>query len=79
MLERVAATAIVGNDQTYVERPCVRRRAIQVDTSAVGIVEFDAPEATRAAVLAGGEEAAEAFLREWDWEAYKRDCRASTP
>jgi NTE family protein len=79
MLERVAATAIVGNDQTYVERPCVSRRAIQVDTGAVGIVEFDAPEAKRAAVRASGEEAAAAFLRDWDWEAYKRDCRAAAP
>jgi predicted acylesterase/phospholipase RssA len=79
MLERVAATAIVGNDQTYVERPCVRRRAIQVDTGAVGIVEFDAPEPTRAAVRARGEEAAERFLSDWDWDAYKRDCRAASP
>jgi NTE family protein len=79
MLERVAATAIVGNDQTYLERPCVRRRAIQVDTGAVGIVEFDAPQATRAAVRAGGEEAAAEFLRDWDWDAYKRDCRPPAP
>ena len=42
LLERVVATAIVGNDQTYLERPCVRRRTIEVDTSAVGMVEFDA-------------------------------------
>lgn len=74
LLEQVIATAIVGNDQTYVERPCVRRRAIQVDTSAVGIVEFDAPEAKRAAVVASGEEAAERFLGSWDWEDYKREC-----
>jgi NTE family protein len=79
MLERVAATAIVGNDQTYLERPCVRRRAIQVDTSAVGIVEFDAPRSTREAVRASGEAAADEFLADWDWGAFKRDCRASTP
>jgi NTE family protein len=77
LLKRVIATAIVGNDQTYVERPCVRRRAIQVDASAVGIVEFDASEAKRAEVLASGERAADAFLEEWDWDAYKRDCRPS--
>jgi NTE family protein len=76
MLERVAATAIVGNDQTYLERPCVRRRTIQVDTGALGVVEFDAPEEKRAAVRASGEEAAAEFLDRWDWEAYKRDCRS---
>jgi len=77
LLEQVVATAIVGNDQTYLDRPCVRRRAIQVDTSAVGIVEFDVAKATREAVVASGERAAEDFLRGWDWDAYKRECRAA--
>jgi NTE family protein len=75
MLERVAATAIVGHDQTYLERPCVRRRTIAVDTSEIGIVEFDAPPETREAVQAKGEAAAAAFLQDWSWDDYKRDCR----
>lgn len=78
LLEQVVATAIAGNDQTYLERPCVRRRAIQVDTSAVGIVEFDASEQKRTALLGSGETAADAFLAGWDWDAYKRDCRAAS-
>jgi NTE family protein len=75
LLEQVVATAIVGHDQTYLERPCVRRRAIQVDTSAIGVVEFDAPPERRAAVVANGEKAAQQFLGDWDWERYKRACR----
>jgi NTE family protein len=75
LLEQVVATAIVGNDQTYLERPCVRRRAIQVDTSAVGVVEFDASPEKRAALVANGDRAATQFLRTWDWEAFKRECR----
>jgi NTE family protein len=75
LLERVVATAIVGNDQTYLERPCVRRRAIQVDTSAVGIVEFDAPKEKRETVAANGDKAAEQFLEDWDWGRYKKECR----
>jgi NTE family protein len=78
MLERVAATAIVGHDQTYLERPCVRRRTIAVDTSEIGIVEFDAPPETREAVQAKGEAAAAAFLKGWDWNDYKRDCRPAS-
>lgn len=74
LLERVVATAIVGNDQTYLERPCVRRRTIEVDTSAVGIVEFDASPQQRAEVIARGGAAAEAFLETWDWEAFRREC-----
>ena len=75
LLEQVVATAIVGHDQTYLDRPCVRRRAIPVDTGAIGVVEFDASPERRAAVVANGEEAAERFLADWDWERYKRDCR----
>lgn len=75
LLEQVVATAIVGNDQTYLEQPCVARRAIRVDTSAVGIVEFDVGPVTREAVVASGTRAAEEFLRGWDWARYKRECR----
>lgn len=74
LLEQVVATAIVGNDQTYLERPCVRRRTIAVDTSAVGVVEFDASPRQRALVTANAVAAAEAFLAGWDWEAFQREC-----
>jgi NTE family protein len=74
LLERVVATAIVGNDQTYLERPCVLRRTIAVDTSAVGIVEFGASQQQRATVVANGGAAAERFLATWDWDAFRREC-----
>jgi NTE family protein len=74
LLERVVATAIVGNDQTYLERPCVRRRTIAVDTSPVGIVEFDASPAQRDALAANGSAAVKAFLAEWSWKRFKADC-----
>jgi len=74
LLEQVVATAIVGNDQTYLERPCVRRRTIFVDTSSVGIVEFDASDEQRATAIANGAAAAERFLQTWDWEAFRREC-----
>lgn len=65
MLERVAATAIVGHDQTYLERPSVQRRTIAVDTSELGIVEFNAPPEKRETVRTKGETAAERFLADW--------------
>jgi NTE family protein len=73
-LEQVLATAIVGNDQTYLERPCVRRRMIEVDTSAVGIVEFDADQEKRDTVVENGRTAAERFLAGWDWDEYRAKC-----
>jgi len=30
------------------------------------------------AILESGEEAVSDFVSDWDWEAYKRDCRGST-
>ena len=75
LLEQVVTTAIIGHDQTYLERPCVRRRAIQVDTSAVGVVEFGADARKRAALVANGEQAARQFLAGWDWKRFKQDCR----
>jgi NTE family protein len=76
LLEQVVTTAIIGHDQTYLDRPCVRRRAIPVDTSAVGIVEFGASQAKRDALVANGERAAREFLAGWDWARYKRECRS---
>jgi NTE family protein len=75
--EQVLATAIVGHDQTYIRRPCVRRRMIEVDTSGIGITEFDADERKRADVVAKGREAATRFLEDWDWTGYLRDCRGA--
>jgi len=74
LLEQVVTTAIIGHDQTYVEQPCVRRRAIRVDASAIGIVEFNARPRKRDAVVAEGERAAREFLAGWDWERFKDDC-----
>jgi NTE family protein len=77
LLEQVVATTIVGHDQTYLERPCVRRRTFLVDTSQVGIVQFDAPRRAREAVVANGERAAAEFLAGWSFGDYKRECRPS--
>jgi NTE family protein len=75
LLEQVVTTAVIGHDQTYLERPCVRRRTIQVDTSAAGIVEFGAREEKRDALVANGERAARQFLAGWSWKQFKQDCR----
>jgi NTE family protein len=75
LLEQVVTTAVTGHDQTYLERPCVRRRTIQVDTTAAGIVEFGADQRKRDALVDNGERAASQFLATWDWKRFKRDCR----
>jgi NTE family protein len=77
LLEQVLATAIVGSDQTYLEQPCVKPRAIEIDTHDVGIVEFDASEEKRKRVVAKGDEAMSVFLSKWNWEQFKKDCRGT--
>ncbi len=69
-LEMVLATAIVGHDQSYIERPGVRRRMIAVDTSSIGIIEFNANKPKREGVIRQGRVAAERFLADWDWNEY---------
>ena len=77
VLEQVVATAIVGNDQTHLEQPCVGCRTIRVDTAGIGIVEFDASARKRQMVVANGAKAAEQFLQTWDWDHYKKKCRGA--
>ena len=74
LAEQVITTAIVGHDQTYLDRPCVRRRVMRVDTHEVGIVEFDVDKATRDIVVANGARAARAFLAGWSWRRFKQQC-----
>ena len=74
LLTQVVTTALLGHDQTYLDQPCVRRRAIQVDTRAVGIVEFHADEGKRAQLVANGERAAREFLAAWNWKRYQEEC-----
>ena len=66
LLQQVVATAIVGHDQTHLERPCVRRRTMEVDTRSVGIVEFDVDDARRKGLIRNGGRTAQGFLDRWD-------------
>jgi hypothetical protein len=51
-LEEVPAAAIVGHDHNDIERPCVGRGIIEVDTRSIGIIEFSANQGQEAAQCA---------------------------
>lgn len=70
---RVMATAVVGHDQTYLERPEVSRRLIRIDTSGTGVVEFGISPAERQALFDRGVTAAKAFLSTWQWDGEQGD------
>ena len=62
LLEQVVATALVGNDQTHLDRPGVRDRTMTVDTRGTAITDFDIDDAHRRELIARGERTARDFL-----------------
>jgi NTE family protein len=62
LLEQVVATALVGRDQTHLERPGVRERTMTVDTKGTAITEFGIGPEERRRLIAQGELTARDFL-----------------
>jgi NTE family protein len=63
LLEQVVATALVGNDQTHLDRPGVRDRTMTVDTRGTAITDFDIGAAQRQGLIARGAQTARDFLQ----------------
>ena len=63
LLQQVVTTAVVGHDQTQLDRPGIRDRTVRVDTPGIGITDFHLPKDKRAAAVAQGWTAADDFLR----------------
>ena len=66
LLEQVVATALVGRDQTHLDRPGVRERTMTVDTRGTAITEFGIRAKERGELIARGEQAARDFLEQWE-------------
>ncbi len=75
LLEQVLTTMLVGRDQAYLNEPWVSARTIRVDSTDVGVVDFDATGDELDALYRKGHEAAAAFLAGWDYDAYRRRFR----
>ncbi len=75
LLEGVLTTMLVGRDQAYLNQPWVNARAIRVDSTDVGFLDFDITENEVEAQYLKGYGAAERFLADWDWAAYVRQFR----
>jgi NTE family protein len=70
LLEDVLTTLIVGRDQAYLNQPWVSARAIHVDSTEVGFLNFGISENQKQALYAKGYAAGEKFLSTWDWTDY---------
>lgn len=75
LLEDVITTMLVGRDQAYLSQPWVNARAIRVDSTDIGFLDFDISEAEVEAQYLKGYGATEHFLETWDWAAYRRRYR----
>ncbi|MCV7424254.1 patatin-like phospholipase family protein [Mycobacterium yunnanensis] len=75
LLEEVITTMLVGRDQAYLNQPWVSARAIRVDSTDVGFLDFDISDDEVEAQYLKGYAATEDFLAGWDWAAYLRRYR----
>jgi NTE family protein len=75
LLEDVITTVLVGRDQAYLNQPWVSARAIRVDSTDVGFLDFDIDDDQVEALYLRGYSAAERFLATWNWAAYLRRFR----
>ncbi|MDI9939193.1 patatin-like phospholipase family protein [Rhodococcus sp. IEGM 1351] len=79
LFESVLSTMLVGRDQAYLNQPWVSVRAIRVDSTDVGVLDFDLRQEDIEALHRNGYEAAQAFLSTWNWESYVRRFRPMPP
>ncbi|OBF25242.1 patatin-like phospholipase family protein [Mycobacterium sp. ACS4331] len=70
LLEQVVTTMLVGRDQAYLNQPWVSARTVRVDTTDVGVLDFDLSDADKLALYDKGVAAGRDFLATWDFDAY---------
>ncbi|BBX16079.1 phospholipase [Mycolicibacterium duvalii] len=70
LLEQVVTTVLVGRDQAHLNQPWVSARTVRIDTSEVGVLDFDLSEQGKRSLYQSGRSAARNFLSTWDWEDY---------
>jgi NTE family protein len=75
LLEQVVTTILVGRDQAYLNQPWVRSRAIKVDTTNVGVLDFDLSDRDKQALYDDGLRAGREFLSTWDFGSYQTRFR----
>jgi NTE family protein len=70
LLESLLTTILAGHDQTHLSQPWVAARAIAVESTNVGVLDFDTPRVRLEELYENGYASAQEFLSAWDWSAY---------
>jgi NTE family protein len=79
LLEDLITTMIVGHDQAYLNQPWVSARAIRVDSTDVGFLDFDISGEQMDALYQRGYQATQDFLSTWNWTEYLERFRGLVP
>ena len=75
LIEQLITTMIVGRDQAYLNQPWVSARAIRVDSTDVGFLDFNISQKQMQGLYQKGYDAAEAFLSTWNFKQYLQRYR----
>lgn len=75
LLESLLTTMLTGHDQTHLNQPWVAARAIAVESTDVGVLDFDIGIDRLEALYEKGHQAAQEFLTTWNWSAYLKRFR----
>lgn len=70
LLESLLTTMLTGHDETHLSQPWVSSRAIAVESTNVGVLDFDIPRGRLEELYESGYTAAQDFLSTWNWSAY---------
>ena len=79
LLESLLTTMLAGHDQTHLSQPWVAARAVTVESTNVGLLDFDAPRSRLEELYDNGYAAAQEFLSTWDWPTYLERFWPSEP
>jgi NTE family protein len=77
LLESLLTTMLVGHDQAHLNLPWVSVRAIKVNSTDVGVLDFDVSRPDLEELYENGYAATEQFLQTWDWPDYLQRFRRS--
>lgn len=70
----IVSTAINAHDQMHIDDPCTQARTIFVDTFDIKATDFDITKEQQAKLYNSGQKYAKDFLKDWDFEKFKRTC-----
>jgi NTE family protein len=69
------ATMINAHDQMHVDDPCTAARTIFVETFKIKATDFDITTEEQQKLFVSGQQAAEKFLKSWDFKKWQKMCK----